>query len=78
MAGTKKVTVSHYRSGCIGCASCTAICPQDWELSDEDGLATLIDGQEKNGVFTKVVHPEDVDDNMVAASACPANVIKVN
>ena len=77
MSSAKK-TVTHYRDNCIGCGACTAVCPNGWRLSDDDGKAILLDGEErKAGVFVKQVHPEDVEENELAAMCCPVRIIKV-
>jgi ferredoxin len=77
--GTKKITISHQRSGCIGCSSCASLAPQTWQMNHDDGLADLIDGKEnKNGMVTGTIDEVDYEANQKAAEACPVSIIKLN
>lgn len=77
--GTKKIVVSHKRSGCIGCGSCVSLAPKNWKMNDEDGRSDLIGGEvKKNGMVTGEIDVADYDANQEAAEACPVHIIKLS
>lgn len=71
-------SVTHYRAKCIGCALCASISPKYWRISDEDGLAELINGTHNKDTYTREIDIEDVEDNRIVAQGCPVNIIKLN
>lgn len=73
----KRKKVVHYRENCIGCGNCSMACPKYWELSQEDGLATLKDSTKQRDVYVRDVDMEDVEDMERAADSCPTGVIKI-
>ncbi len=62
------------KSKCIGCGTCSAVCPSHWEMG-EDGLASLKGGTEKENVIEKEV--EEAGCNEEAAQLCAAQCIKI-
>ena len=59
------IKISMDREKCIGCGSCAAVCPDNWELAD--------DGKAK----PKKTELEEVGCNEKAAQVCPVQCIKV-
>ncbi|MGL5978747.1 MAG: ferredoxin [Erysipelotrichaceae bacterium] len=55
------------KSGCIGCGTCVAICPQAFQMN-EDGLAE---------VFVDPIPDEVKASTIDAKNACPVSVIIV-
>ncbi|WP_350343451.1 ferredoxin [Proteinivorax tanatarense] len=57
------------QEACIGCGLCPNICPEVYEMTDDDEKAIAIDEE----------IPEDkVDSAKEAADACPTDAIKVS
>ena len=72
----KKIRIVHERAKCIGCGSCVALCPKQWEMA-EDGLATLINAV-KNGQAGN--YQSEVDKagcSQEAADSCPVQIIHI-
>ena len=70
------------RLNCIGCRACTTVCPEYWDMGDDEKSA-LKGMSEKNG------HPgwysldiksdnEAIECNKRAADICPVSVIHIN
>jgi ferredoxin len=74
---SKLYTISHYRSGCIGCGACETEASQNWILDEEDGLSTLKQGKNKRGTWVATIDEFDYPDNLRAAQNCPVNVIRI-
>lgn len=55
------------RDNCIGCGTCAALCPENWELQ-EDGKT-----QYKKAEITD----KELECNKQAADSCPVNVIHI-
>lgn len=68
--------ITHDREKCIGCNICIEHAPKDWKMSD-DYKATLIDGKESNGIFSKQLDPKRLSENEKAAEDCPVSAIKI-
>jgi len=64
------------RSKCIGCGSCSAICPAYFEL-DEGGLAVLKDGQNNKGEQFLQIQEHELGCIKEAAEVCPVQVIEI-
>ena len=69
--------IRHDRPNCIGCAACTAVAPESWEMN-QDGKSDIIDGKNVENEWQE----KDIDDkefpiNLDAARACPVNVIHI-
>jgi ferredoxin len=62
------------RDKCIGCGTCSVICPVFWEVGD-DGRANLKEGVEADDNFEKEV--EDLECNIEAAQSCPVQCIHI-
>ena len=76
--GVKKITISHQRNKCIGCASCVLLAPKNWKMNESDGKSDLVDGVvQKNGLVTAMIDEGDVEANSAAADACPVGIIRV-
>lgn len=66
-----------HRSKCIGCGSCSAVCPRYFEL-DENGLACL-KGATKNNE-DQVLEIKEIEAGCVkeASEICPVQVIEIS
>ena len=65
--------IVHDRPTCIGCATCAAINPEHWKMSEVDGKANVI-GADKVGT-DEILEIKDLEGDMNAAEACPVNCI---
>jgi ferredoxin len=73
-----KFKIIHDRGNCIGCTACANLCPKFWELSGQDGLADIVDGEKKeDGSMELAIDEKDFECNMEAAEGCPVNVIHI-
>lgn len=52
------------REKCIGCGACVAVCPENWEMSD--------DNKAKPKSFES-----DLECNKKAAAGCPVKIINI-
>ncbi|KKS65747.1 MAG: hypothetical protein UV40_C0005G0016 [Parcubacteria group bacterium GW2011_GWA1_42_7] len=66
--------IKHFRSKCIGCRSCEAVCPKFFEIG-QDGMAVLKGAREKDGCFELEV--EDIDCVKEASQVCPVQIIVI-
>jgi len=57
--------IKQEREKCIGCGSCVALCPDNWELKDD------------NKATPKKTELEDLGCNQQAADSCPVQCIKI-
>jgi len=62
-----KFKIELKREECIGCGSCEAVCPENWELKD-DG---------KSMYKKAVISEKEYDCNKQAEEICPVKVIKI-
>lgn len=60
-----KFKVEFNRDCCMGCGSCSAVCPENWEMKD-DGKST-----------PKKTELEELGSNQDAADSCPGQCIKI-
>lgn len=68
--------ITHEREKCIGCGSCVALCPKNWEIS-EDGKSKLLNSKpNEKGEYELDV--ENISCNQEAAEACPIGIIHIN
>lgn len=74
----KPKTITHFREKCIGCGMCAYIAPEYWELSEQDGLATLKEGKKVKETYRRAILPGDEEENIVASRTCPVNIIRIN
>ncbi len=65
--------IVHDRPNCIGCATCAAINPEHWKMSEVDGKSDVI-GANKDGT-DEILEIKELDKDMEAAEACPVNCI---
>lgn len=66
--------------GCIGCGSCSAVCPKFWDMNYESGKAVLKGGikNEQTGEWElDILEEEDINCNQEATDVCPTQVIKI-
>lgn len=69
------------RRNCEGYFVCVTMAPDDFkedENRDGDDVAELLGGKEPDdGLWTKTIDEDDVEEALSAAQGCPADVIKV-
>lgn len=66
--------IIHDRPTCIGCAACTAVAPETWEMNS-DGKAD-IKGCKEEGE-NQVLEVNELGNNQQAAEVCPVNCIHI-
>ena len=71
------VQIIQQRSKCIGCNACVEAAPYRWRISKRDGKCTLIGAKEKKGFYTFNGHDIELEDNLIAATNCPVNIIQI-
>ena len=69
-----KYRIEHHKEECIGCAACTAVCEDFWEMG-EDSKAH-IKGIESDGAI-EILETEDIGCNQDAIDICPVQCIKI-
>lgn len=67
--------IIHQRKKCIGCGACAAVCPEFFEISEKDGLATLKNSRKVEKVFELKI--DEVGCIKDAAEMCPVEIIKI-
>lgn len=73
----KRYKLELNRPDCIGCAACTAVAPDHWEM-DDDGKAKIKGCKTREDSWQeKDISEEDMPLNKEAAECCPVNVIHV-
>ena len=70
-----KITLK--RATCVGCGNCVDIAPDYWTMNEQDGLATLIDSEQKNEIYILITGEYAKKENLEAARICPLNIINV-
>ncbi len=65
------------RDKCIGCGSCTFVCPDYWEMG-EDGMSNLKGGKKNKETGNIELEVEEAGCNKDAEDGCPALCIHVN
>ena len=63
------------RNKCIGCGACASVCPKFFEMSEKDGLATLKNSQEKDGICE--LETEEIGCAGEAVDVCPVKIIRI-
>lgn len=71
------IIISQQREKCIGCNACVEAAPYRWSMSNKDGKCTLVGASGKKGFYHVRVHEDELPDNTIAASNCPANIIQI-
>lgn len=69
-----KFRIEHYKEDCIGCAACTATCPDFWEMGDDS--KSHIKGSDKQSNI-EVLELDELGCNQDAADICPVECIKI-
>ena len=72
------ISITYYRTKCIGCNGCVEANPDRWRISEKDGKSILIEGKEKKGIYTAKVPDDELESVEVASKNCPAKIIKFN
>jgi ferredoxin len=62
------------REKCIGCGTCTVLCPVFWKMGD-DGRAELKEGVKKENGFEREI--EEVGCSEEAKQSCPVQCIHI-
>ena len=59
--------IIHNKEECIGCGACTAVCPANWEMQND------------NKAYPKKteISKDELKCNQEAAEVCPVNCIKI-
>ena len=70
------ISISYYRSKCIGCNACVEADPERWRVSKKDGKCNLVGGKEKKGIYQLVVGNEEENALKAASANCPSKIIK--
>lgn len=72
-----KFKLLHNRPDCIGCAACTAVAPDFWEMH-EDGKSDIKQCKKRSdGWEERDIDDKDFHTNKEAADSCPVNVIHI-
>lgn len=61
-----KIRIEFKEETCIGCGTCSALCPDNWEMN-----------YDTNKAFPKQTELDEVGCNKEAEENCPADCIKV-
>lgn len=71
-----KYQIQHDRPNCIGCSACSAIHPERWTMSPDDGKSDVV-GSSKREDGWEILDIEDSESdlNKQCGEACPVNVI---
>ena len=75
-----KHTVFHARWKCIGCGACTAVSPEYWEMTADDGKSDIKNPTRKVNKSEGMQQELDIIDvgtNKDAAEACPVECITI-
>ena len=71
-----KVTID--RDACIACGACSALCPDVFGVSEEDGKSIVVEKFRVGGNPSEGEVPDDLKDcAKSAAESCPVEAIKV-
>lgn len=73
----KKFRLIQYREKCIGCNACFEAAPDRWRMSKFDGKCTLVGGTQKKGIYTTIIPEFELEENKLAATNCPVDIIKI-
>jgi len=68
--------IIHERDKCIGCGSCVALCPKQWEM-DEDGKSKLIGAVINPQTKNEELEVTKIGCNQEAADSCPVQIIHI-
>lgn len=74
----KKFRVTIDRDQCTSCMACVALCPDVFEMSEEDGKCQIVEKYRVGGDPATGEVPEELGDCVKgAADACPVQIIEV-
>lgn len=74
----KKYRVTIDRDQCIADMACVALCPQVFEMSEEDGKSQIVEQYRVEGRLEEGLVPEDLYECVkTAADACPVQIISI-
>ncbi|MCD6368836.1 MAG: ferredoxin [Thermoproteales archaeon] len=74
----KKLKVKIDRDQCISDMVCVSLCPDVFEMNDEDGRAQIVEKFRVEGKIGEGLVPEELEDCVKsAAEACPVQIISV-
>jgi len=66
-----------YRSKCIGCGSCAAVCPEYFEM-DDDGLSRVKNAKRnESGEDILEIGEDKIGYVKEAAEVCPVQIIEI-
>ena len=80
MYNFRMVKITQNIEGCIGCGSCSAVCPKFWDMDYETAKAVLKGGikNEQTGESElEISGEEDIKSAQESADVCPTQVIKI-
>lgn len=72
-----KYMLRHDRPNCIGCAACTAIAPDFWEMCPDDKSSIKEGKKLLDTTEERLIEEKDFAINKDAAQSCPVNVISI-
>lgn len=62
---------------CIGCGTCAALCPDFWELNEEDNKARPKKGKKNSKGNYEFELAGDAGCNKDVVESCPVQIIKI-
>lgn len=62
-----KYTVEQEHDQCISCGACVSVCPDNWEMGDDD----------KSHPKKTDIEEDELDCNKQAAEGCPVQIIHI-
>lgn len=74
-----EIKIVHDKPTCIGCAACTAVAPEFWEMHDDKSHVKGSNAVQKDtGEWEElVIEEKDYQQNREAADVCPVNCIHI-
>ncbi|MFH0714440.1 MAG: ferredoxin [Candidatus Diapherotrites archaeon] len=73
-----EIKIVHDYANCIGCAACTAVAPEFWEMKGSKSHPKgAIESKACPGCEEVVIAEKDYAKNKEAADVCPVNVIHI-
>lgn len=74
----KKYKIEHDRENCIACNACSAVAPEFWVMSKDDGKADVVNSTKTEDGYEHLdLEDKDYTINKEAADICPVNVIHI-
>lgn len=72
--------IVYKRDDCIGCGTCSFVCPDYWEITDD--AKSSLKGARKNGQGDFELEIKNADENTIkcfkeSAESCPVQIIKI-